>query len=100
MDCEDHMDWILEADGIEIVSEDGKYTYQEQVEQWVADNDYEVVTEPYRTMYTYNSKDKANTLRTAMEWLQSVYDMTPRIVVTTVEPFTPTPPKQSRGTTN
>lgn len=94
------MDWVIDVDGVEIISIDGQYTYQQQVEQWVADNDYEIATEPYRTMYTYNPKDPANTLRTVMEWVGRMMDVVPTIVMTTVEPFTPTPPKQSRGTTN
>jgi len=94
------LDWVIDADGLDVISIDGKYTYQEQVEQWVADNDYEIPTEPYRTMYTYNPKDPANTLRTVMVWLETILELTPTIISTTVQPFTPTPPKQARGTTN
>lgn len=94
------LQWVIDADGVEVMSIDGKYTFQDKVEQWVADNDYEIATEPYRTMYTYNPKDPANTLRTVMVWLETMLELTPTIITTTVEPFTPTPPKQSRGTIN
>ncbi len=94
------MNWVVDADGVEIISIDGKYTFQDKVEQWVADNDYEIPTDPYRTMYTYNPKDPANTLRTVMVWLETMLELTPTIVTTTVEPFTPKPPKQARGTIN
>lgn len=94
------LQWVIDADGVEVMSIDGKYTFQDKVEQWVADNDYEIPTEPYRTMYTYNPKDPANTLRTVMVWLETMLELTPTIITTTVEPYTPTPPKQSRGTIN
>ena len=61
------VDWFIDADGLDVISIDGEYTYQQQVEQWVADNDYEIPTEPYRTMYTYhpnNHLDYCSTLHT------------------------------------
>ena len=94
------MDWFVTAGGMEFFSEDGEYTRQREVEQWVADNDYEVATAPYRTMYRYNSKDLSNTLRTLLEWIERVLELKPTIVMTTVEPLVPTTPKYSRDTTN
>ena len=94
------MDWFVTAGGMEFFSEDGEYTRQREVEQWVADNDYEVATAPYRTMYRYNSKDLSNTLRTLLEWIERVLELKPIIVMTTVEPLVPTTPKYSRDTTN
>ena len=94
------MDWFVTAGGMEFFSEDGKYTRQREVEQWVADNDYEVATAPYRTMYRYNPKDLSNTLRTLLEWIERVLELKPTIVMTTVEPLVPTTPKYSRDTTN
>jgi hypothetical protein len=94
------MDWFVTAGGLEFFSEDGEYSRQREVEQWVADNDYEIATVPYRTMYRYNPKDVANTLRTLLEWIEQELELKPTIVMTTVEPFVPNTPKYSRDTTN